>query len=205
MMTGSSTSIIPAVSDSLRKFICAHVPLLSEGSVTFDSPAGGEAGEENRLLVYLYRVELNPYLRNLPATLVLKQARPDRSASLLATPAPLVVDLLYMMVAIGRTGEYEQMIVNGVVQLLDTCGVLPQDYLTPTLTDSGNDALAIVPEATSIHELRDLWSAFSQEAYHFTKLYTVPAVRIPAATPRPVDMTLTARTDGMTLSRTDLQ
>src|SRR6202051_1906681 len=131
-------AIIPAVSASLRTFICANVPMLPEDSVSLASPAEYENSNENGLSLYLYQIEKNPYLSNLPPTLTLQQGDTGRPASLISTPAPLAVDLLYMMVAYGRTGEYEQMIASGLVNLLDTCGTLPDEYQAPVLRHSGN-------------------------------------------------------------------
>lgn len=184
--------IVPSVSESLKRFVCANVPLLSEGLVAFDSPADWEHTKENSLLIYLYQVDVNPYLRNMPDRIVLNQSLGDHPFSLTAVPAPLVLDLTYMMVAYGSTGEMEQMIAGALINLLDTCGYIPDAYLMPTLRVSGNDLLSVVPDATSIHELRDLWSAFSQKGYHLTKVYKVPSVRIPSSVAMPVDMVVHA-------------
>jgi hypothetical protein len=156
--------------------------------VIFESPAEIEGTDETRLSVYLYHMEINPYLRNLPETLLRTAGSAERKASLELTPAPLVVDLLYMMVPYAKSGELELVLIDRFVNLLDTCGVLPDDCLPPLLKQTGNDCLEVVPQLTSLHTLRDIWAGFPQKAYRFTKLYTVSPVRIPSSRRTVADM-----------------
>jgi hypothetical protein len=189
MPTADQTSVIPRVSASLRSLICAYVPLLaSEADVVFDSPGDLDGSKENRLSLYLYQIELNPYLRNSPPMLSVEQGEPARLASLTSRPAPLAVDLMYMAVSFGKTAEIEQIIASGVVNILDTCGYLPREYVDPMLEETGNGRLKIIPQSSSIHVLRDLWAAFPQKSYHLTKLYTVSDVRIPSPSKFSADM-----------------
>lgn len=182
------STIIPSVSESLRRFISAHVPLLTEAAISLDSPADWEGTKQNSASLYLYQIEIDPYLRNAPASIVSMPASRDHAFPAVLKPAPLALDLTYMVVAYGSSGENEQIIANGLANLLDTCGRIPDDYLMATLQQSGNASLAVIPEASSIHELRDLWAAFTPKTYHLTRLYKVPAVRIPSPIEVPVDM-----------------
>ncbi len=183
--------VIAGVSNALRNLICAYVPrVASEESVMFDSPAAYDGTGENRLSLYLYQIEINPELRNAPPTLSADRSGPD-VASLALTPAPLAVDLLYMLTVYGKSPDYEQMIAGSVVGLLDRCGRIPADFITQPLRDSGNSKLAVVPQPATIHMLRDLWAGFPNKPYHLTKLYTVSPVRLPAPT-QLVDVVLTA-------------
>ena len=187
-VTFDRSTIIPSVSESLRRFISANVPLLTEATISLDSPADWDGTKQNSASLYLYQIEIDPYLRNAPASIVAMQALRDHVSPLVSKPAPLALDLTYMVVAYGTSGEKEQIIANGLANLLDTCGRIPDDYLMATLQQSGNASLAVIPEASSIHELRDLWAAFTPKTYHLTRLYKVPAVRIPSAIEVPVDM-----------------
>jgi len=182
------TTIIPSVSESLRRFISAHVPLLTEATISLDSPADWEETKQNSASLYLYQIEINPYLRNTSASIVAMQASRDHASPLVSKPAPLALDLTYMVVAYGTSGEKEQIIANGLANLLDTCGRIPSEYLMATLQQSGNESLAVIPEGSTIHELRDLWAAFTPKTYHLTRLYKVPAVRIPSPIEVPVDL-----------------
>lgn len=184
-----SLSITTRISKSLSDLIRAHIPLLqgSDSSVRFESPAELDGTDEAQLSMYLYQIEINPFLRNLPETII-PVAGSGGLASLQSIPAPLVVDLLYMMVPIVKSPEYEMWIADGLVRLLDTCGTIPEQYLDQTLKETGNDCLQIIPDFTSIHTLRDLWAAFPQKAYRLTKLYRVSPVRLFSGPGRPVDV-----------------
>lgn len=199
--TIDAEQVITSVSNALRGFICANVPrIASEAAVTFDSPAKIDSENENRLALYLYQIELNPALRNVAPALSPVQSNPSSLASLTLTQAPLAVDLLYMLVVYGQSAEYEQMIAGSIVDLLDRNGRIPTDFLNPALRSSGNGDLAIVPQPTSIHALRDLWAAFPNKAYHMTKLYTISPVRLPARTSASADMVMEANPIGMTVT-----
>lgn len=187
-VTFDRSTIIPSVSESLRRFISANVPLLTEATISLDSPADWEETKQNSASLYLYQIEINPYLRNTPASIVAMQASRDHRSPLVSKPAPLALDLTYMVVAYGTSGEKEQIIANGLANLLDTCGRIPNEYLMATLQQSGNESLAVIPEGSTIHELRDLWAAFTPKTYHLTRLYKVPAVRIPSPIEVPVDL-----------------
>lgn len=187
----SSEQVISGVSNALRGFICAYVPRLeSEESITFDAPDALDGTNENRLSLYLYQIELNPELRNAPAMLSAEQGFPTVSATLALTPAPLAVDLFYMLVVFGQSYEYEQMLAGSVVNLLDRCGRIPDDFISQSLRDSGNSNLNVVPQPATNHMLRDLWAWFPNKAYHLTKLYSISPVRLPAPASTPVDVVL---------------
>lgn len=185
--------VVPAdiflrVSRSLSNLIRENIPFLqrSEQSVVFDSPAELD-GAETKLSLYLYQVETNPYLRNLPETMknpVVAAGVPP-PVRRMVTPAPFVVDLLYMMVPFG-TIEYELAMADGLTRVLDRIGAIP--ISDDVLIETGNSALSIIPEFESIHLLRDLWSLFPQKAFRLTKLYRVSPVRIPSSSPTEVDI-----------------
>jgi hypothetical protein len=180
--TADTAQIIRCVSESLRTLIRNNIAeLQADSAVVFESPAEIEGTDETRLSLYLYQIEVNRYLRNLPATPTRVARSADRPASLAFTPAPLVVDLLYMMVPYAKTGELELVIIDRLVSLLETCGALPNDCLHSVLLRTGNDSLEIVPEITTFHTLRDIWAGFPQKSYRLTKLYTVSPVRIPSS------------------------
>jgi hypothetical protein len=183
--------VITSVSNALRNFICAYIPqLASEHAVSFDSPAEFDGAGEDRLALYLYQIAINPELRNAPPTLSAEQLDPQSLVSFALTPAPLAVDLLYMVVVYGRSSEYEQKIAGSLVGLLDRCGKIPAEFVVhdSVLVETGNVRLSVVPQPATIHLLRDLWAGFPNKSYHMTKLYTVSPVRLPAPEKVPVDL-----------------
>jgi hypothetical protein len=195
--------VINCVSRSLSNLIRAYVRLPGfessvgpEVPVTFASPAESDGTDETCLHVYLYQIKPNTYLRNLPNVVVPKAGQ--GFASLQSTPAPLVVDLLYVMVPFSKSAEYEMMIADGLVRVLDTCGTIPERYLDDGLKSTGNDYLQVVPDFTSVSTIRDLWAGFQQKSYRLTKLYTISAVRLPRN--ETTDVNVVAQVD-MTVAR----
>lgn len=175
-----SGQVIRAVSESLRALIRAHIPALaSESAVVFESPADIDAEGETKLSLYLYQADTNAYLRNLPPTLN-RRAGKRGPTSLELTPAPLVVDLMYLMVPYAKSAELELVLVDQLVQLFHDYPALRGEWLRPLLRQTGNDPIPIVPDAVSIDTLRHIWAGFPNKAYKLTKVYLLSPVRIPS-------------------------
>lgn len=194
MASVDSGQVVRWVSESLRQLVRAHIPLLAaESAVVFDSPAEMDAQSENKLSVYLFQLEHNPWLRNLPPTLDRRPSATDRPSAMQMTPAPLVVDLMYTMVPYAKSAEIELVLADELLRLFHDVPALEGKWLHQGLRDAGNERIEIVPRATSLDGLRDIWSGFHGKAYKLTKLYTLTPVRIPST--RPVDVDMVTNTD----------
>jgi hypothetical protein len=191
-----SAHVVRGVSESLRTLIRTHISeLAAEDAVVFDSPAHLDAQGGNKLSLFLYQLEINPFLRNVPATLNLGKTGVPNPASVEKIPPPLAVDLVYMMVPYAKSAEIELVIVDKLVRLFYNFQQLLKQYLHPVLAQTGNELLEIIADTSSIDTLRHIWSGFPHRAYKLTKLYTVTPVRIPADKPEVVDMvTITGTT-----------
>jgi len=181
--------VLRSVSESLRRLIRHHIPeLQAESAVVFDSPGEIDSQDETRLSLYLYQTEINPYLRNLAPSLTRQPGTGRRPSALALTPSPLVVDLLYLMVPYARSAELELVLVDQLVRLFHDVAQLSGEWLDPVLKRSGNDNIAIVPDAGSIDTLRNIWTGFPNKTYKLTKLYTLSPVRIPSGLDLEADM-----------------
>jgi hypothetical protein len=184
-----SGQVIRYVSESLRAVIRAHIPeFAAESAVVFDSPADIDSQGESTLSLYLYQLESNPTLRNLPPALTRHAGPPDRPASLQLAAAPLVVDLSYMMVCYAKSAELELVLIDKLVRLFHDIGALTGALLHPLLRQAGNQSIAIVPVFNSLDAVRHIWSGFPHKAFKLTKLYTLSPVRIPSGISTPVDL-----------------
>ena len=181
--------VIRGVSESLRNLIRSQVSeLSSEDAVVFESPAEIDNQGENKLSLYLYQVESNPFLRNTPPRLNLKQVGKPNHASVEKIAPPLTVDLVYMMVPYAKTAELELVIVDKLVRLFHDFAQLPVQYLHPVLKQSDNKQIEIIADVSSIDILRQIWSGFPNKAYKLTKLYSLTPVRIPSTQCQMIDM-----------------
>lgn len=175
-----SGQVLRCVSESLRSLIRAHIPELhAESAVVFDSPAEIEGHSETKLSLYLYQLEINPYLRNLAPT-VTREAGTHGPNSLQIIEPPLVADLLYMMVPYARSAELELVLVDKLVRLFHNVPALMGPWLHPSLRAAGNESIPIVPDFASFERLHNMWSGFPGKSYKLTKLYTLSPVRIPS-------------------------
>ncbi|MBI3728520.1 MAG: DUF4255 domain-containing protein [Burkholderiales bacterium] len=184
-----SGQVLRCVSESLRNLIRAHISeLSSESAVVFESPADIDSQGETKLSLFLYQLEINPFLRNTPATLNRQQGANGMPNSLTVTAPPLVADLLYMMVPYARSAELELVLVDKLVRLFHDVPALYGQWLHPVLRQSGNEVIPIVPDFSNFERLHNIWSGFPNKPYKLTKLYTLSPVRIPSGDVSQVNM-----------------
>ena len=187
--TVDSAHVIRGVSESLRALLRAQISELSaEDAIVFDSPADIDNQGENRLSLYLYQIETNPYLRNLPPELDLNNVGDPAPSSVEKIYPPYTVDLVYLIVPYAKTTELELVIADKLVRVLYDFSQLPERYLHPVLKETNNKKIEIVPDTCSIDTLRHIWSGFPNKAYKLTKIYSLSPVRIPSARSEDVDM-----------------
>ncbi|MBI3284926.1 MAG: DUF4255 domain-containing protein [Burkholderiales bacterium] len=173
--------VLRCVSESLRALIREHIAeLRPESAVVFESPAEIDSQGETKLSLYLYQLEINPYLRNLPPVLTRQAGADGAPNSLMVEGPPLVADLLYMMVPYARSAELELVLVEKLVRLFHDIPELSGECLHPVLKKSGNRFIPIIPDFSSFERLHNIWSGFPNKAYKLTKLYSLSPVRIPS-------------------------
>ncbi len=181
--------VLRCVSESLRTLIRDHIPELQpESAVVFDSPAEISSQGETKLSLYLYQLDINPYLRNLPPQITRFAGASRTPASLRVIAPPLVADLLYMLVPYARSAELELVLIEKLVGLFHDIPQLAGPGLHPVLKQSGNAMIPIIPTACTPERLHNIWSGFPGKPYKFTRLYTVSPVRIPSGTVWQSDM-----------------
>lgn len=180
-MAADDGQVILKISQSLARLIRGSIPeLQAESAVVFDSPAEMDGHEQNRLSLYLYQIEINPWLRNQPGTLTRRPADGDQPAGLIRRAPALPVDLIYMMVPYGRSSEIELVLINKLVRLFHDVPALEGPLLDPAVRAVGNQAIAIVPQEESQHQMRDLWAGFPGKSYKITRLYRLSPVQLPS-------------------------
>lgn len=193
--TPESGQVILRISQALARLIRSGISeLQAESAVVFDSPADMDSHDQNRLSLFLYQIENNPWQRNQPGTLTRRAGRGGQPASLTRVAPPLPVDLIYMMVPYGKSADMELVLANKLVRLFHDIPTLEGPLLDPALKAAGNECIAIVPEQETLHALRDLWAGFPGKPYKMTKIYRLSPVHLPSDLSAAVDMVGQAQT-----------
>lgn len=188
-MTTAAGTVVRDVSVSLGALIRENVFLETAGDVDVEyfSPSMEDATRQGRrplILVYLYSITDNPYLRNSPSTIVRTQTGFVRRA------APVVVDLQYMMVSYAQNVEIELILNDELKRLFADVSVLQGDQLKGALRATGNESLGIVPDNLTLDQVHQLWAGFPQKPVRLSLYYTLTPVRIPRAGEAPADRVL---------------
>ncbi|MBX5483941.1 MAG: DUF4255 domain-containing protein [Myxococcaceae bacterium] len=181
------------MSTSLAALIRAHVFVEHPGDVDveFHSPSADDPVKQGRrplILVYLYRVAENPYLRNAPPELVRTPKGFVRQA------APVAVDLLYMMVAYAQNPETELILIDGLKRLFADVPALEGDALKGGLREAGNVRIGLAPDDLTLDQIHQVWASFPNKGYRLSLFYVASPVLIPRATREPVDRVLEVQT-----------
>lgn len=192
-MADVSATVLRDVSTSLGALIRAQVFVETPGDVDveFHSPGTEDPVKQGRrplILVYLYRVAENPFLRNAPAELVRTPQGFVRQA------APVAVDLLYLMVAYAQNPETELILIDGLKRLFADVPALEGDALKGGLREAGNARIGLAPDDLTLDQIHQVWASFPNKGYRLSLFYIASPVRIPRATREPVNRVLQLQT-----------
>ena len=188
-MTSAAGTVVRDVSVSLGALIRERVFIDAPGDIDVEyfSPSMEDATKQGRrplVLVYLYNMFDNPYLRNAPSTLV------RTSTGFVRRAAPVAVDLRYMMVSYAQNVEIELILNDELKRLFAEVSVLEGDRLKGALRATGNDSLAIVPENPTVEQVHQIWAGFSHKPVRLSLYYAITPVRIPRGGEAPADRVL---------------
>ena len=160
---------------SLKDFLRENIPDLNrEDAVLFDSPADIEKPTRPTLLMYLYHVEPNPYMRNDPP-----EIPPGQDLKGRLTLSPYVVDLYYMFVPYAQNRETELILYDQLIYLLHHKGALMVDSLQGALKQEG-DPVRMIPHRIPLEELSRLWMSFPGKPFKLCQFYILTPISIPS-------------------------
>jgi hypothetical protein len=118
-------------------------------SNNFDSPM------EIGISLYLYRVQINTSIRNMPPS-VAPDGKRYRS--------PLPLDLSYMMTAWGQTAEVQQRLLGWAMRELENTPILPSSllnhYVQETDTFRPTETVELICDTISWQDMNTLWDGF---------------------------------------------
>ncbi len=126
--------------------------------------------DATRLSLYLYRVTVNEHQR---------QQRPDRLSG--EQPAPLGLDLHYLLSAWGGTASDEQLPLAWAMRQLFQHPILDASSLSPEAGWGADEVVQIIPAELSNEDLMRIWDALAP-SYRLSVSYIARLVRLDADT-----------------------
>jgi hypothetical protein len=152
--------------------------LVASDHVTLASPVDVELDTAPWLILFVYQVDANAYLRN---------ELPERIDAENYRPAPATLDLFYMLVPYATARDTEYQILGRVVQVLASYPVLTGSQLRGSLAGSAVE-LHVVPTTLSMEDLLRLWNTFTNRPFKVSLAYQVAAVELDSLQP-PIHVT----------------
>jgi hypothetical protein len=134
--------------------------LLSSGELA------GTITDTTRVTLYLYRMTVNEHTR---------QQRPSPMSS--AQPAPLGLDLHFLVTAWGATAQAEQIPLTWAMRQLYLHPILDASSLTPEAGWGPDEVIQIIPAELPTEDMMRIWDAL-EPAYRLSVSYIARMVRI---------------------------
>jgi hypothetical protein len=168
----SVSTAIGMVSESLRNLLEGEMVLSPKPDVTILAP--DESGSENRVNLFLYKVQENPTLKNMDW-----QVKPGSPNQLV--PPPLSLNLFYLMTAYkqndpqtGNSMAHE--ILGDAMRVFYESPIVPAVYLSEDLKNS-REQIRIMLNTLDLEELSKVWATFTR-AFRLSVLYEVSVVQL---------------------------
>jgi hypothetical protein len=168
----SASTAIGQLSASLRNVLVGEMRLVPPVAVTILAP--DETGGDQRVNLFLYKIEENPFLANQEPTV--RPGNPNR-----VVPAPLSLTLHYLMTSYARndpqTGNATaHEILGEAMRVFYENSVIPERYLESDLRGA-RERFAIVYNALDPEELSLLWGTFGRP-FRLSVRYRVSTVQL---------------------------
>ena len=170
----SASTAIGQLSASLRNLLVGEMRLIPPVAVTILAP--DEPGGDQRINLFLYKIEENSYLTNQEPTV--KPGSPNR-----VVPAPLSLNLYYLLTSYARndplTGNVTaHEILGEAMRVFYENSIIPEEYLENEL-QGAREQFIIVYNALDPEELSLLWGTFGRP-FRLSVRYRVSTVQIDA-------------------------
>ena len=192
----SIASVTSVIKSTLENGLVVHgaTAVVGEIAVTALPPDRIPTGSDERsqLNIYLYRITPNTAWRALPV---------GDTARAGARPAPLSLDLHYLLTAYGERDYHAETLLGSAMELLHETPVLTRETIAPALaalTERGGangapvfadvinsiDRITLSPEFLSMEDMTKLWSAL-QARYRLSATYQVSVLMRDASDAEP--------------------
>jgi hypothetical protein len=176
----SVSTAIGMVSESLRNLLVGEMTLTPAVNVTILAP--DEPGGDRRINLFLYKVQENPYLKNMDWQV--KRGEPAR-----LVPPPLSLNLFYLLTSYapndnqtGNAAAHE--ILGEAMRVFYDHPIVPEAHLAAGLIGAG-EHVKIMLNTLDLEELSTVWATFTQP-FRLSVLYEVSVVQLDPESERPM-------------------
>ena len=186
----SSFTVIGDLGETLIKLLDDDpwdgVDPASKPEITLKSPkeVAEEGTSNNKVSLFLYHIQINPYLRN--------EEPPITNDTAVILP-PLVVDLFYMITPYSDDKTDEKLILGKVMQVFHDNATLKGSLLQGGLSGT-DEAFRLLLCTINLEDLARVWDAFQDVAYRLSVVYTIPGVYIDSTSTLEVQRVLSRET-----------
>jgi hypothetical protein len=158
----------------------------SKPEITLKSPkeVAEEGTSNNKVSLFLYHIQINPYLRN--------EESPITNDTAMILP-PLVVDLFYMITPYSDDKTDEKLVLGKVMQIFHDNATLKGSLLQGGLSGT-DEAFRLLLCTINLEDLARVWDAFQDVAYRLSVVYTIPGVYIDSTSTLEVQRVLSRET-----------
>ena len=154
--------------DNVNKPTCNFIVVSSSALQQEQDPAEAAV----KVLIWLYRVNLDPYLRNAG-----RPRDPD------LRPVPLALDLHYMFTFWSTSAESEHLAVACLMEMLQANPILDATNLSQEAAWSEEEVVHFIPEELSNEDLLRIWDAMKPD-FRLSVSYVARVVRIDPVDPK---------------------
>lgn len=170
----SNFTVIGDIGETLKKLLendpWEGIAEASKPEISMKSPK--EVEEEgttiNKVSLFLYHIQINPYLRS--------QEPPVNNDTAFKIP-PLVLDLNYLVTPYSDNKTDEKIILGKVMQIFHDNATLQGSLLQGDLAGS-DDGFRLLLNTVALEDLARVWDAFQDVAYRLSVVYMIPGVSI---------------------------
>jgi hypothetical protein len=168
----SDATAIGMVSESLRNLLVGEMTITPTVTVTILAP--DESGSNQRINLFLYKLQENSFMKNMDWQVSIGQ--PNQ-----LVPPPLSLSLFYLMTPYSQndpqTGNSTAHgILGEAMRVFYENPVVPEEYLVAGLQNS-RERLKIMLNTLDLDELSRVWATFTQP-FRLSVLYEVSVVQL---------------------------
>jgi hypothetical protein len=166
----ASTDAVRDMAETLAFILRAGIPALDPTKITVASPdefEGLRDPAKPNITIFLYRIAVNPAMRNAP-----RRLRPDGTLQ----PAPLPLELSFLITAWAKDTRDELRIVGRIIQVLDDHRELGAADLVGASWET-DDTVQLLLDSLPLEDHYRIWDA-TKVAYRLSLTYLARIVGI---------------------------